>query len=237
MSERKLKYRRAIVRRSAAGDERSWPYLVGGSAFFLAGVRSGFLRGLLLAGVGTAVAYRGVTGRWPVVGRQPSDPTMHVTMTINKPAEELYDLWRDLENLPALIPHVENVAAHGNKSRWEASTAIGGKLRWDAEITHEDRPVRIEWKTADGSPLPMTGRVEFRETVDGRGTEVRVDVTPLPPGGKLGASLAGALAKLPEQQLRKDLKVFKQGLEAGEISTTEGQPRGGNAAATDEGTL
>lgn len=214
----------------------SWPHLVGGVVLVLAGARSGILRGLVLAGAGTVVVYRGVKGKWPVVGGDQRDPSMHATLTINRPADDLYDLWRDLESLPQLIPHVEHVAAHGKTSQWEASTAIGGKLRWNAEITREERPTRIEWKTAGGSPVPMTGYVQFREQPGGRGTEVRVQVQPEPPGGKLGASIAGALAKLPEQQLRNDLKLLKQRLETGEISTTEGQPRGGNAAIASEGT-
>ena len=49
-----------------------------------------------------------------------------------------------------------------------------------------------------------------------------------PPAGRIGATLARLLGQAPEQQIREDLRRFKQMMEAGEAPTTEGQPAGCN---------
>ena len=67
-----------------------------------------------------------------------------------------------------------------------------------------------------------------------RGTEVKVVTEYNPPGGVIGdvlAKPAAGIAKLfgeePEQQIGDDLRRFKMLMEAGEIATIEGQPKGG----------
>ncbi len=46
------------------------------------------------------------------------------------------------------------------------------------------------------------------------------------PGGKMGSAVAWLFGHEPSQQIREDLRRFKQLLEAGEVPTTKGQPRG-----------
>jgi uncharacterized membrane protein len=72
----------------------------------------------------------------------------------------------------------------------------------------------------------MSGSVSFREAAGNKGTEVRIEIHPKPPGGKLGATVASALSKLPEQQIKRDVQRLKARLEAGETPTTEGQSHG-----------
>ena len=59
-----------------------------------------------------------------------------------------------------------------------------------------------------------------------RGTLVRVSLKYDPPGGKAGGVLAGLFGRSPESMIREDLRRFKRVMEAGEIPTTSGQPRG-----------
>jgi uncharacterized membrane protein len=47
-----------------------------------------------------------------------------------------------------------------------------------------------------------------------------------PPGGKVGAAIAWMLGHAPSQTIQEDLRRFKQLMEAGEIPTIQGQPRG-----------
>lgn len=209
----------------AESSSRSWPYIVGGSALMVAATRSGLLRGLALSGAGAATIYRGAKGHWPMMNGQSGPPEMSATVTINRPVEELFDLWRDLESFQSLAPRVDSVAARGKESHWEASLPVAGKLEWDAEITHEERPNRIEWRATNG-PVPMRGSVTFKVPPGNRGTEVMVRVVAEPPGGKVGAKIAGAVSRLPERQMRRDLIDFKRQLEAGELATVDGQPHG-----------
>lgn len=47
------------------------------------------------------------------------------TTTIRKPAREVYAFWRDLENLPTFMAHLEQVRATGDRtSRWTADAPI-----------------------------------------------------------------------------------------------------------------
>jgi len=66
----------------------------------------------------------------------------------------------------------------------------------------------------------------LRESGD-RGTEVKIVLEYSPPGGALAAAFAKLFGEEPEQQIGDDLRRFKMLMEAGEIATTEGQPKGG----------
>jgi uncharacterized membrane protein len=55
---------------------------------------------------------------------------------------------------------------------------------------------------------------------------VRLVIDWTPPGGKAGAAAARLLRKIPEHQVREDLRRFKNVIETGEVPTTEGQPSG-----------
>ncbi len=59
------------------------------------------------------------------------------TMTINKPAAELYQFWHKFENLPHFMKHLKSVKVQDAKrSRWVASAPLGGTLEWDADREH-----------------------------------------------------------------------------------------------------
>jgi len=47
-----------------------------------------------------------------------------------------------------------------------------------------------------------------------------------PPGGVLGTAIAKLFGEEPEQQIGDELNRFKQLMEAGEIATIDGQPKG-----------
>ncbi len=47
-----------------------------------------------------------------------------------------------------------------------------------------------------------------------------------PPGGVVASAIAKLFGEEPEQQIGDDLRRFKMLAEAGEIATTEGQPKG-----------
>ena len=59
-----------------------------------------------------------------------------------------------------------------------------------------------------------------------RGCVVRVSLTYAPPGGKLAAVVAKLFGEEPGQQVQDDLRRLKQQMEAGEVPTVDGQPRG-----------
>jgi uncharacterized membrane protein len=61
------------------------------------------------------------------------------TLTINKPAAELYRYWRNFGNLPHFMKHLRDVKVYDAKrSHWTISGLLNTTIEWDAIIT-EDR--------------------------------------------------------------------------------------------------
>jgi len=148
------------------------------------------------------------------------------SVTINRPIAEVYRFWRNFENLPKLMKHLESVSTRdAGVSHWVARGPAGMKVEWDARIINEIDDKLIGWQSLDGSMVSTAGSVNFRETP--RGTDVRVHLQYNPPAGKLGAAVARLFGEDPSVQIHEDLRRFKQLMETGEIPTTDGQPRGG----------
>lgn len=138
---------------------------------------------------------------------------MRKTMRINRPPQEVYEFWRNLENLPRFIPHLESVTRLSeNRSRWVARGAAGATVEWEAE-TLVDTPEKISWKSVEGSQVNTTGTVEFRPSGGGNATDLRVTLTFAPPvGGAIAAKMAYPYVS---SQLENDLQNLKQMLEGG----------------------
>jgi uncharacterized membrane protein len=144
------------------------------------------------------------------------------TATINRTPEEVYRFWRDFQNLPRFMSHLESVQVIDEKrSHWVAKAPAGMTVEWDAEIV-EDRPNQlIAWRSLEGADVDNSGTVRFDRAPGDRGTEVRVEVEYNPPGGALGAGIAKLFGEAPEQQIKGDLRRLKQVLEIGEVVHSE----------------
>jgi uncharacterized membrane protein len=147
------------------------------------------------------------------------------SVTINRPAAEVYRFWRDFENLPRFMQHLESVSARDmGISHWVARAPGGRTVEWDARIINEIEPKLIAWQSLEGAAIATAGSVHFEETE--HGARVRVKLQYSPPAGRLGAAVAWLAGEEPHIQVREDLRRFKALLEAGEIPTVEGQPSG-----------
>jgi uncharacterized membrane protein len=149
------------------------------------------------------------------------------TVTIDKPAEDLYRFWHNFENLPRFTRHIKNVKAYDDRrSHWITSAPLDSSVEWDAEII-DDRPNElIAWKSLEGADIDNAGSVQFKPAPGDRGTEVRVVTAYNPPAGAIGDAIAKLFGESPEQQIGDDLARFKMLMEAGEIATNDGQPSG-----------
>jgi uncharacterized membrane protein len=148
-------------------------------------------------------------------------------VTINRTAAELYAFWRNLAQLPRFMAHLKEVREIDHrKSHWVARGPMGISVEWDAEIITDTPNEVISWGSLPGSDVDTAGSVHFTAAPAGRGTEVRVSLKYDPPAGKAGAAIARLFGESPERQVEEDLHRFKQLMEAGEIPTTIGQPRG-----------
>ena len=148
-------------------------------------------------------------------------------VTIAKPRPVLYKFWRDFENLPRVMKHLESVrAGSDSRSHWIARGPAGAKVEWDAEIHNDLENELIAWRSLPGGDVDSAGAVHFRSAAGGRGTEVVVHLQYNPPGGFVGASIAKLLGSDAETEIEADLFRLKQYLESGEVATTDGQPKG-----------
>jgi uncharacterized membrane protein len=148
-------------------------------------------------------------------------------VTINRPAADLYQFWRKLENLPQVMRHLDRVAAtDGARSHWVAKGLLGRQVKWDAEIFNDRENEVIAWRSLPGGDVDTAGSVHFKQQDHDRGTIVAVSLKYDPPAGKLGAWAATLFGENPEESIAEDLRAFKQVMEAGEIPSTRGQPSG-----------
>jgi uncharacterized membrane protein len=199
--------------------------------------------GLLIAGLGGSLLYRGASGHchaysalgintakaavWP--DRRREDVQVAVSYLINKPADQLYAFWHDFEQLPKFMTHVKSVQkVDARRSHWVATAPwlYGGEVEWDAEIVEDELNRRIVWQSLPDADVQHRGSIEFVPALGDRGTNVRVRLSYAPPAGQIGRWTAKLLGEEPEQQVREDLRNFKRLMEVGEIPTIQGQPRG-----------
>jgi uncharacterized membrane protein len=201
----------ALARRSKA----SWPLALSGGYLLYRGI-SGHCVSYDLLGI-NRVAGDG----------QDSGILVEQAVTINQPRHKVYRFWRNLENLPRFMEHLESVRFTADRrSHWVSRGPLGTRVSWDAEIV-EDRPdEHIAWASIPGSDLENSGWVHFADAPGGRGTEVTVSLTYNPPAGSTGAAVARLLGSDASTAVREDLRHFKQIMEAGETPTNDGQPSG-----------
>lgn len=135
------------------------------------------------------------------------------SVTINRPADEVYAFFRRFESFPGFMDHIEAVRELDERhSLWIARLPTGRSIEWKARIT-EDRPGEaIAWESIE-SPIKTAGRITFAQAPGSDLTEVRVEMK-LGLVGRASAALAKLFAK---PQIKGDLRRFKQVLETGEV--------------------
>jgi uncharacterized membrane protein len=193
---------------AAAARRRSVPFLIGGGAML----------------------FRGATGFCAVyeaLQAGGSEVEIEKTISVFRPADAVYSLWRNLENLPRFMSHLESVTVLDDKrSHWVARIPTAMRLEWDAVITEERENQSLCWESLPDSDIEHAGAVYFRPVPGRNATEVRVVLSYKPPAGIAGAAVAKLLSSVTEHQMREDLRCFKAIAEAGERPTTAGQPAG-----------
>jgi uncharacterized membrane protein len=209
-----------------------WVSTIAGAALAVAGYKR---HNNLLGLAGLGLIGRGISGICPVnmaIGRNTASRDtrealggsrgviVESSVTIYRPAQEIYSYWRQFENLPRFMYHLEQVQDLGcNRSRWAAKGPLGSTVSWEAEIIRDVPPELISWRTLPDADVVSAGSVWFKPAGGDHGTEVRVKLQYDPPAGKVGASVAWLLSEDAQQKIDDDLHRFKQLMETGEIST------------------
>ena len=190
------------------------------------------LRALLFP-LGAELIRRGVTGKCRInraLGRNSAQgrdsaitslehgqgTRIEQAIVISRPRDELFQFWRQLDNLPRFMDNLESVTTlDPRRSHWVAKGPLGTRVEWDAEIHNEIEDEIIAWRSLPGSEVDQAGSVHFTPVHNG-GTEVRVVMRYAAPAGKLGDAVAHLLGDDPARQVADDLRRFKQVMEATE---------------------
>lgn len=148
------------------------------------------------------------------------------SLVINSSSAEIYSFWRNFENLPRFMNNLKSVTVLDKKmSHWVGKGPLNTSPEWDAEVVSDMPNKSISWRSTEGSPVGTSGTVSFENAVGGRGTLVHVSFDYTPPLGVVGHAVALLFGEDPKKQVHEDLHRLQQIVEAGEISSIEGQPR------------
>ena len=212
--------------------EKTWSLFAGGFFLLFGLIR----RSIPLTALGAYLTYRGKTGHCYLYqaldvdsarGAEGRRVSLETAVTVHRPRDEVYRFWRNVENFPRFMRHLESVQASGDgRSHWVARIPGGIRLEWDAQITEEQENDKIAWSSLPGADLPNRGLVRLFDVPATGGTEVRMTLEYTPPGGGPGAAAAHLLKFLTTSEVQEDLRRFKQLLETGEVATAERQPTG-----------
>src|SRR5256714_7602646 len=193
------------------GQTERWAAALGGGALALYGITRGSLGGIALALVGAALVQRGYSGHcnlYEAMGYSSADDAslrnsenvsvpagrglkVEKSVTINRTPEELYQFWRNFENLPRFMNHLEAVRVTGEgRSHWVAKAPAGTSVEWDAEIYNEKENEMIAWRTLEGADVASAGSVHFEPAAGGGGPGLRGVPKYEPPAGQTRALAA-----------------------------------------------
>jgi uncharacterized membrane protein len=156
-----------------------------------------------------------------------SDDVSRFAVTIGKPIEEVFNFWRNFQNLSFFMKDLKEVEVLSpTLSRWTMQLQSGVKASWEAEIVAERKNEMISWHSLPGSEVVTKGSVWFSPAPQGLGCVVSLVMEYEAPGGKLTELVTKLSGEDGDTLLQVNLRRLKAYLETGEIPTTEGQPSG-----------
>lgn len=172
--------------------------------------------------IGGAMLLRGLSGYCPIydaVDHLKNDKAHNVNIrvnsVINKPLSEVYAFWRNLENLPKFMNHLESVTSVNHTiSEWKAKGPAGiGKLTWKAEIIKDEKEKLLSWHSLPDASIENTGKIVFKPK--GKATELDITISYRAPLGIAGESAAKLLNPFFEKMVKDDILNLKTYLESG----------------------
>ena len=198
--------------------------LGGGGLLSLYGLLRGGISGKLVMLAGLNFISRGLTNRGLVAMIQPTREgaiSIRKDLHLNTPVEEVFDFWRNYDNFPRFMSHLEEVRDLGDdRSHWVAKGPAGTPVEWDAVITQMEPNRVLAWESLPGSEVYNAGRVRF--TSADEGTHISIYMVYSPPGGATGHAIASLFGVDPKSAMDEDLVRLKSLLEQGK-TTSEGQ--------------
>jgi uncharacterized membrane protein len=221
-----------------------WAMAIGGGALVACGIKKRSFAGSLISAMGAGLIHDGLNGHcelYHLMGintakegdEMPVARDVHVqaAIVIDQPPHVIYEFWRNFENLPLFMDHLDSVTRIDDvRSHWVAKGPVGRSLEWDAEIYNEKEDELISWRSLPESEFVNAGTVRF-EPAGTLPTLVRVVMNFNVPGGRLAAEVVPFLKELPRGWIEQDLNRLKRILETGAVSDIGEDEHGRDQAA------
>jgi uncharacterized membrane protein len=219
-----IQARRERIRQARENWPPRWRLVGGvvGGTLLLSGLIRGGLMGAVRGLVGLGLLGRSVANE-PIgrlVGLDMTRGAIDVQKSINIHAtvDEVFQFWREFENLPRVMPSVQRVRDLGNgRYHWEVEGPGGVTVEWDAHLTNLEPNREIAWTSEPGSMVYHSGMVHFSPTSDNT-TRIDVHLSYTPPAGALGHAVATVFGSNPKQQLDEALVRLKSLIEEGKTT-------------------
>ena len=142
---------------------------------------------------------------------------MESEVSVAVPPAQMFRLWRDVENLPSLVSHLDSVERReGRRSRWIVRGAGAPPLAWDVEADEEIENERLGWHSIPGAPVDSMASISFAPADEGASTRVRVEVAYGAANDESSPQVERALGARRLQGLADDLARMKRRIETGE---------------------
>src|SRR5882757_592708 len=156
---------------------------------------------LLLLG-GGYLLYRAVSGHCPLVSvfkskglaGHRSNINVRSEIVVSRPRSEVYAFWRNLENLPLFMKHLDHVdEIDSTTSAWKLKMPAGfSDIRWEAKIVKEEKDRELSWHSVPGAAIENTGKINFSDT-PGNATRIDVMISYRAPLGAIGERIGRLL--------------------------------------------
>lgn len=131
---------------------------------------------------------------------------LKTTLEIARPVPEVFAFCKNFEHFPHIIGSLRRVVDYEDgRSHWEAYSASGDTVEWDAVVTKYVPNAVIAWTSAVPSEVDTTGVIRFAATPEG-GTRLTIELTYRPRRTGLGDALHALTMPRRESQLRGDLQ-------------------------------
>lgn len=166
--------------------------------------------------------FRGATGHCPgyklsgktLEKKKSSNVNIRFFLTVDKPVYFVYQNWRDFENFPEIMKHLESVTKINDEvSEWTV-VAPGnfGRMTWNVAVTKDIENREIQWRSFGESMLHHVGKVEFHD--NGKfGTKMEVFISYRAPFDEVGEMVAKVVNPLIGNMIEQDVNRFKKYVE------------------------
>jgi uncharacterized membrane protein len=242
----------ARTRVNVGNFERAASALLGG-ALFAFGLRRGGTSSALFGVLGGSLVYRGLSGHCPIYQRLGVDaahleqrnsdpatgapefdaPEVQRSITIRRPAAELYALWQKPEIQARIMAHFAQVTGGANGNLHWRLRPLAKVLSFETACIEARGGELVRWRSLAGGDLHSEWSVLFRPAPGNYGTELTLQVRFDPPGALWGKALSKLLGIAPRLLIERALRNFKSLVECGEIPSTFHNPSARRGARSD----